>query len=128
MTTVLTPQEIVWRMCCSVCHQSVHARADGLHCPDNHLIPLQDGYLNALVTDTSPTDGDTTRTASSFGYEWNRFGTIQSEDSKFWGDLLSGRSDRGLHRQGCSGRWLWQGALQHLHRPSRACSRCGRQL
>jgi SAM-dependent methyltransferase len=50
-------------------------------CSRGHRFPTEGGYLD--LSEQAPTDGVTTRTFESFGYEWNTFDDVREEDAEF---------------------------------------------
>jgi len=72
---------IVERLRCPRCGATVTDEVDGLRCRVGHLVPRRSGYLDC--SDDATPDGTTERTFSSFGYEWNAFDDVRSEDESF---------------------------------------------
>ncbi len=77
----LIPLEISERLRCPLCSSPFSEREGGLECANRHMMPLKDGYLEAPPLTL---DRLTNRTFESFGYEWNVFDKIRSEDKQFW--------------------------------------------
>lgn len=77
------PDQIVKRLRCPVCGESVHAIDDGqgMKCSSGHHLGVADGYLDC--SPRSPADGSTQRTFASFGFEWNSFDDVRDEDEEF---------------------------------------------
>jgi SAM-dependent methyltransferase len=54
---------------------------EDLRCTNGHLIPIIDGYIDALLT---AVDEDSARTFKSFGYEWKTFNEVTRDDGIIW--------------------------------------------
>ena len=69
-------------LACPACDGPVAPTAGGgIRCNRGHEFKCADGYLDTSAT--SIPDAVTTRTAESFGYEWNTFDDVRDEDARF---------------------------------------------
>jgi SAM-dependent methyltransferase len=75
------PEEILDRMRCPRCGETVGVDGEGVRCPNRHVYPLTHGYLD--VTGDGMAGGSTAATFTSFGYEWNAFDGVREEDEDF---------------------------------------------
>ena len=72
---------LVSLLACPRCDASLEATADGVRCPAGHAFGRHDGYLD--MSGESQYGPLTTRTAESFGFEWNTFDDVRTEDEQF---------------------------------------------
>jgi SAM-dependent methyltransferase len=80
----LLPRQIAESLRCPSCGQPVTQSPGpdgGFACASGHVTPERDGYLDA--SGEQQTDANTDKTFASFGYEWNTFADVRSEDAKF---------------------------------------------
>ena len=77
------PKPIVERLVCPECSRPVEERSggQGIGCPEGHVQPIRDGYLDCFAW--SSFGGSTDRTLESFGFEWNNFDDVREEDAGF---------------------------------------------
>jgi SAM-dependent methyltransferase len=75
----MVPERIVQRLRCPRCAEPITIRSDAgdISCPNGHRYAMADGYLD--FSQEAP-DDTTRRTYASFGYEWNTFDDVRSED------------------------------------------------
>lgn len=66
---------------CPRCGQRVTREHDKVSCPQGHQFSERSGYLD--FSDDTRADRTTTRTLSSFGYEWTTFDDVREEDESF---------------------------------------------
>ena len=77
------PAKVLERLRCPTCGKAVVAMPDasGVECGSGHRFAHQDGVLD-FSTAGKP-QGSTERTFASFGYEWNAFDEVRTEDESF---------------------------------------------
>ncbi len=76
------PKEIVERLRCPTCGESVEAdQSVGIRCAGGHRYAMVDGYLDC--SKGAVAEGSTGRTFASFGFEWNNFDEVRDEDEGF---------------------------------------------
>ncbi len=75
------PKEIIERLRCPACGKPVDGDLGGIRCADGHRYPMRDGYLDC--SEEGLTDETTGRTFASFGFEWNNFDEVRTEDEGF---------------------------------------------
>jgi SAM-dependent methyltransferase len=80
-----TTREVLARvldvMECPVCSGPLRGNGDAVSCERGHALPVTGGYLDASRDQAY--DNATDRTFASFGYEWNTFSAVRSEDERF---------------------------------------------
>jgi SAM-dependent methyltransferase len=76
---VVVPEAIAQRLRCPRCGEPCIVRPDAgdVVCPNSHRFAMSDGYLD--FSQDAP-DDTTGRTYASFGYEWNTFDDVRTED------------------------------------------------
>lgn len=80
----LVPRQIAESLRCPRCGEPVEEMTKpdrGFTCASGHVIPERDGYLDASAD--QKTDANTDKTFASFGYEWNTFDDVRTEDEQF---------------------------------------------
>jgi SAM-dependent methyltransferase len=79
----MIPEKIVGRLRCPTCGDAVTESegGQGIQCTSGHHWPVRDGYLDCAPA--SVPEGSTGRTFESFGFEWNNFDDVRSEDESF---------------------------------------------
>jgi len=77
------PDQIIDRLRCPQCGETVKPDGDdrAVECPSGHRWPMQDGYLDC--SRGSVPEGSTGATFASFGFEWNNFDDVRTEDEGF---------------------------------------------
>ena len=92
-----TTREVLARvldvMECPVCSSPLRGNGASVACEAGHTLPVAGGYLDASRGQAY--DDATDRTFASFGYEWNTFSSVRSEDERFAEHYLR---DLDLHR------------------------------
>ncbi len=69
-------------LACPVCGEALSAVGEeALVCPRGHRHPVQRGYAD--LSGEGAADATTARTFESFGYEWNTFDDVRTEDAEF---------------------------------------------
>ena len=79
----MIPDQIIDRLRCPQCGEAVKPDGDdrAVECPSGHRWPLHEGYLDC--SRGSVPGGTTSATFASFGFEWNNFDDVRSEDEGF---------------------------------------------
>jgi SAM-dependent methyltransferase len=79
----MIPSEIVERLRCPDCGRAVETVDDdgGIRCSAGHRRVMRDGYLDCSTANLE--EGSTARTFASFGFEWNNFDEVRTEDEGF---------------------------------------------
>jgi len=77
------PDQIIDRLRCPQCGETVKPDGDdrAVECPSGHRWPLHEGYLDC--SRGSVPEGTTGSTFASFGFEWNNFDDVRTEDEGF---------------------------------------------
>ena len=79
----MIPDQIIDRLRCPQCGETVKSEGDdrAVACPSGHRWPVRDGYLDC--SRGSVPEGTTSATFASFGFEWNNFDDVRTEDEGF---------------------------------------------
>ena len=79
----MLPREIVDRLRCPTCGDPLEAdeHDTAMRCGSGHRWPMRRGYLDCSTA--SVAEGTTEATFASFGFEWNSFDDVRSEDEGF---------------------------------------------
>lgn len=79
----MIPDQIIDRLRCPQCGETVKPDGDdrSVECPSGHRWPMRDGYLDC--SQGSVPEGTTSATFASFGFEWNNFDDVRTEDEGF---------------------------------------------
>ena len=79
----MIPDQIIDRLRCPQCGETVKPDGDdrAVECPSGHRWPLHEGYLDC--SRGSVPEGTTGATFASFGFEWNNFDDVRTEDEGF---------------------------------------------
>ena len=75
------PGPVLERLRCPTCGKGVAAVDGGVECGSGHRFDRRDGVLDFSAA--SSRAGSTERTFASFGYEWNAFDEVRTEDESF---------------------------------------------
>jgi SAM-dependent methyltransferase len=78
------PARIVSSLRCPRCGEPVGSAdgpGSGFECVSGHVISARNGYLD--VSGEQEVSGSTDKTFASFGYEWNTFADVRTEDAGF---------------------------------------------
>ncbi len=80
---VMIADQIVDRLRCPQCGETMKPDGDdrAVECPSGHRWPVRDGYLDC--SRGSVPEGTTDATFASFGFEWNNFDDVRTEDEGF---------------------------------------------
>jgi SAM-dependent methyltransferase len=75
------PKQILERLRCPQCGESMTDFKGSAQCPSAHRFPFRHGYLDC--SQGTVAEGSTGRTFDSFGFEWNSFDDVRDEDEDF---------------------------------------------
>jgi len=80
--TGFVPPPLLGVLACPLCAGALEPGPAEMRCATGHRWPVHDGYLDT-TTDGWVPDSSTAATAESFGYEWNTFDDVRTEDEQF---------------------------------------------